>query len=96
MQLKLFTVLFLQICLSLGHLTLMLVPEDLNLMHNNVGSYKDLLQKEMQRAYERMVPEKTGILQSARVHINSLLAQNLSSQQTDVLKALSNAFNVDT
>jgi len=85
-----------QICLTMGHLTTLLTPNDLVHIQDNTLFHLDLLKLQMHRVLERLVPEKSTVLLSAATHLNGLiLIKDLNNEQKQTIKILLDVFTND-
>lgn len=85
----------LKICLSIGHLANLLLVEDIHFLENDVVFYSDLLKSNVQKVYDRVVPEKASALVSAEEHLGKLLPNVVLNEQKQTLHSLINAFHID-
>ncbi|KAI4455968.1 malaria antigen-related [Holotrichia oblita] len=82
-----------QICLSIGHLATLLTSSDIHFLQDDIIFYCELLKCNVQKVYERVIPEKAGVLTAAEENLKTLSISDLSSEQKDVLYSLINVFN---
>ncbi|KAI4455964.1 malaria antigen-related [Holotrichia oblita] len=81
------------ICLSIGHLATLLTSSDIHFLQDDIIFYCELLKCNVQKVYERVIPEKAGVLTAAEENLKTLSISDLSSEQKDVLYSLINVFN---
>ncbi|XP_031353548.1 HEAT repeat-containing protein 6-like isoform X2 [Photinus pyralis] len=83
-----------QICLTLGHLTTLLRPEDFALINSSTYLYLDLLQHQMHKVLDRLLPERSAVLLSAATHLRYMHVESYTSEQRqlylDLLKVYTN------
>lgn len=83
-----------QVCLTLGHLTTLIKPEDFALLKNCTYLYLDLLQHQMRKVLDRLLPEKSSVLLSAATHLRNMPIENYRSEERqlclDLLKVYTN------
>ncbi|KRT79059.1 HEAT domain-containing protein [Oryctes borbonicus] len=84
-----------QVCLSIGHLTTFLISADIHILQDDIAFYCELLKCNVQRVYERVIPEKAGCLTAAEEHLRTLPTGDLSVEQKEVLNSLIHVFNND-
>jgi hypothetical protein len=85
-----------QICLTLGHLASLATRDDLTLLHDVLTFHVDALKHHLLKFYERVVPEKAGVLSPASNHATSLLQlQGLTSSQHSAAALLVSVFLPD-
>ncbi|GJQ86916.1 hypothetical protein Trydic_g11786 [Trypoxylus dichotomus] len=82
-----------QVCLSIGHLATLLASGDIHILQDDVVFYCELLKSNMQRVYERVIPEKASCLATAEEHLRNLSINDLSVEQKEVLNSLIHVFN---
>lgn len=76
-----------QICLTLGHLLLLLNTDDLNLLESCI--YSDHLKRKMRSVWERVLPEKSAVLSEACAYIAKLNEDlGLTMEQKNILDCL--------
>ncbi|KAK5641733.1 hypothetical protein RI129_010280 [Pyrocoelia pectoralis] len=83
-----------QVCLTLGHLTTLIKPDDFALIKNCTYLYLDLLQQQMRKVLDRLLPEKSSVLLSAATHLRNVSIENYRSEERqlclDLLKVYTN------
>ncbi|KAF5270704.1 hypothetical protein FQA39_LY01442 [Lamprigera yunnana] len=81
-----------EICLTLGHLATLLKVEDLTLIKDNTQLHYELLQLQMRKVSDRLLPEKSTILLLAATHLTSMKIKSLSKNQNAALSYLLKIF----
>ncbi|KAF5291427.1 hypothetical protein FQR65_LT01738 [Abscondita terminalis] len=84
-----------QICLTLGHLTNLLVMGDLHLINDSIQLHYDLLAIQMHKVLDRLLPEKSTILLMAGSRLKDIGNEDLTKDDLVVLNNLYKIFIKD-
>lgn len=81
-----------QVCLGMGHLTVLLTQEDLSGLKEVIGCHFDVLKSYMRRVLERVVPEKATVLYEASSFVQKAISDESWRGQQSALKLLAEVF----